>query len=297
VAFSKIIGNVRAAAIVAALIFFYLPLLKAQSDTSFVRLSQESGYSNFADYEKKALVNRFNTAFSLLLKDKKWNKLYACGLGYFMMVEQNIITNDEAVQQIKDQLSKLPKNQYLQQGKYNHLLFLLVNRSGHVHQSLNYGEQAARFYRIEGDSTSKSKLFNILCFTHIQIRDYLKAVAFGKQAVIYAQTLDVRRKSIALENLGLAYLYSGNGFLGRNFLEKSKEIYYTNDLTNYFKRISECYQAEGDNVCAMMYADSSINFALKNKSENVIFALTRKGEILQANKDYKLAMVFFNKAL
>ncbi len=265
--------KLRMVTIVAALFFFTKVSLCAQSDTAFVRAIIETQGENLKSFSKSKVISKINGAFTTLKKEKKLDKIFVCAQSIYFVDQKHLITCTEAFKLIQIQLQQLPTIKPELTGKYNHLLFVILQRCGKIHNSLPYAQLAGMNYCINGDSTVMSKLFNGLCVSYIKLRDFKQAVANGKQAVSFALDNDLERKSIAFENLGLAYLYSGNGFLGRVHLEKAKEKYYTTDLTNYYAWTAESYQMEGDNVCAMIYADSSINYAIKTKSSNILLFL------------------------
>ncbi|MBK9737894.1 MAG: hypothetical protein IPO92_24335 [Saprospiraceae bacterium] len=142
--------------------------------------------------------------------------------------------------------------------------------------AINRYKKAEKEYLGSNDSTRTSRLYNGLCVTHIQIREYKLAKFYGSHAVRLGT--DSLGRFFANENLGKAYIYSGEGDTGRKYIDIANQIIpYTNG--EYELNISRSYRHEGDIYCALLYADSSLTKSLKVKSDKLMLVYAYIGEL------------------
>jgi len=163
-----------------------------------------------------------------------------------------------------------------------------------------------RAEKIGTDDALSGKIMINLGSIYEQKGEYEQAIDWMQKAVAIAQKISSPDLGAAYNNLGLAYLGSGNCDQavvyykkGINFFENNQQIGVEKLATAYIG-LGDSYSCKGDFNLAIEAVENSIALMVKKFGENtpnLVFAYHSLGNIYTVAKDYKKAILFKEKEL
>lgn len=291
----KYTGKYWRVALVATLFFFFIENSYALRDTSLINkiIETEGKILDELQITEKNLRNEIYAAIEIYKKQNLLKNIYPTIRIWYTFGMKN---NQGQDQISKNMLRSLSDNKIIDRtsiAKCYHFISWLFASKGFVRIGEHYGNLAQEYYNPKQDSIELGKVLSNLCVSHIQTRDYNQAKYLGKLSIPYNK--EPYFIAAALSNLGLAYIYSNEEvYKGRFYLEKARDIYDI-DAKNFYYNISKSYEAEGDFVCALLYADSAALIKTESNYEN-FYAFTQKGICHYHLGNYNKAKSFLKKA-
>ncbi len=267
-------------------------------------IAQEIKKQNKYPLKAKSKEELFQKSLdSLIAKSKnfvlseKWDSFYRCQI-YIFTLAKNYNQFSSIVNLIEENINKIPKEKYLLHSKGDFLNGSIHGKIGNIFEAEFYNQKVINSFHLHKDSILQLKAYNQSGIFRIKTRDFSNAIHLLLKAKLISRALnDTINLAKNLENLGIAYLWSGHYEKARLALIQSR--FFEADPNRAMElEISRSYLFEGRYDEAFIQGNLALKKSIESKNQEIQYlSLTNIASIYVNKNNYNLAINYYNKAL
>jgi CHAT domain-containing protein len=276
------------------LCLFILYLLIAQDksksiDINLGLINKEKAFIKSLDSLRK-ISNGF-------LKKNKWDSIYEYQKKYYFLGNK-YKKYDSVILVIKFYSEKIPESEFFFKANSEYILAYVEHQIGNIYHADKISQTIIRKSPFHKDTILVLQSYILSGIIKIKSRDYKGAIKDLLNAITMANLKnDTSRLSRSYENLGIAYLWSGDYNKSRNALIKSIEL--DDDPSGAIElEISRSYLFEGSYDKAIKEGNVALRKSIESENlETQYYCLTNIANIYAKKNNPTLAINYYYKAL